>query len=211
MFVDYLSDEWRDALASVLGCIEEIERSISHEPFLPAEGNIFRALGARPADARVLIVGQDPYPNAEHAMGLAFSVPAQVIKLPASLKNIFVELQNDLGGEIRKNGDLSDWSAQGVVLLNRTLTLKPGESNSHVNLGWREVTDEIVKIIEPHIGAAILWGKNAQELSSKISPKKIISGVHPSPLSSYRGFFGSRPFSEANRRLREQGLKEIVW
>ena len=211
MLFESLSEQWQVALAPLQPEIENIESFISGSDFLPELPKIFAALVLPPEKCRVLIVGQDPYPDRSYARGLAFSVPTSVEKLPASLKNIFVELESDIGGVRRINGDLSDWVSQGVVLLNRTLTISPGESNSHARIGWSAITDQIVRIIEPHISAAILWGKNAMELEPLIGEEKLITSVHPSPLSAYRGFFGSRPFSQANQKLEDRGFTPISW
>ena len=191
--------------------IDEIQAKLADQEFLPTLANIFAALKFPPSKSHVLIVGQDPYPNPDHAMGLAFSVPSNISKLPASLRNIFTELKSDIGGNLRTNGDLADWLDQGVVLLNRTLTLTPGESNSHLDLGWREITSYVIKVLEPHLAAAILWGRSANEIAPLITKSKVISGVHPSPLSAYRGFFGSKPFSQANEKLIRSGFRPISW
>ena len=211
MLFSTLSPEWRSELASIRGQIDEIEAKLTGQEFLPTLVNIFAALKLPPSNSHVLIVGQDPYPNSDHAMGLAFSVPKNVLRLPASLRNIFTELHADVGGTLRTNGDLTDWLDQGVVLLNRTLTLAPGESNSHLDLGWREITSYVIKVLEPHLAAAILWGRNANEVAPLITESKVISGVHPSPLSAYRGFFGSKPFSQANEKLVRSGFTPISW
>jgi uracil-DNA glycosylase len=127
------------------------------------------------------------------------------------LKNIFTELSSDLGVPIPSSGDLSPWCEQGVVLLNRTLTCRNGESDSHRDIGWREFTDAVVKFLANQGVVAILWGKSAQEVSGFFDPKRLITSVHPSPLSAYRGFFGSKPFSKANQTLLDLGKGEINW
>jgi len=178
--------------------------------FIPDEENIFRALQLPPNEVKVVIVGQDPYPNPRYAMGLAFSIPAGVVPLPQSLKNIFAEIKSDLNID-RTNGDLSDWANQGVLLLNRSLTVKTGKSNSHSDIGWQELTAKIIEIVANLGAVAILWGNDAQKMSHLFSDSDVFKSAHPSPLSAYRGFFGSRPFSKVNRRLEEKGLAPIKW
>ena len=179
--------------------------------FLPSQEKIFAAIARPISESRVLILGQDPYPHPKDAMGLAFSIPASEPKLPPTLRNVFIELRNDLGGELRLSGDLSDWRDQGVVLLNQTLTLEEGMSNSHKDYGWGAITRRIVEVLKPHLSAAILWGKSAQTFEPLLDPQRLITSVHPSPLSSYRGFFGSRPFSQVNQLLINDGRDPIIW
>jgi uracil-DNA glycosylase len=178
--------------------------------FIPNEENIFRALEIPPHEVKVVIVGQDPYPNPRYAMGLAFSIPAGVTPLPQSLKNIFAEIKNDLDID-RTNGDLSDWANQGVLLLNRSLTVETGKSNSHSEIGWQGVTEKIIQAVANLGAVAILWGNDAQKMSHLFSDSDVFKSAHPSPLSAYRGFFGSKPFSKVNRRLEEKGLTPIKW
>ena len=206
-----LTPEWQRELVELRPQFKRIEERLAEADFLPKAESIFSALSIPLDDVRVLIVGQDPYPNPGDAMGLAFSVPHTQSKLPPTLRNIFKELQSDLGGELRVRGDLSDWRDQGVVLLNRTLTLEPGKSDSHKDFGWDEVTSKIIEVLSARISVAILWGKSAQELSSRLKNVEILTSPHPSPLSSYRGFFGSRPFSKANEALEKNGLVPISW
>jgi uracil-DNA glycosylase len=142
-------------------------------------------------------------------MGLAFSVAPTVAKIPASLKNIFAELKNDLGIPTPTTGDLSPWSANGVLLLNRILTTKIAESGNHADIGWRKITDHIASELGKRDLVAILWGKQAQELAPFFRLK--VEGVHPSPLSAYKGFFGSRPFSRVNEILIAEGKTPIDW
>ena len=178
--------------------------------FIPDEGNIFRALQLPPNEVKVVIVGQDPYPNPRYAMGLAFSIPAGVVPLPQSLKNIFAEIKSDLNID-RTNGDLSDWANQGVLLLNRSLTVETGKSNSHSDIGWQELTAKIIEIVANLGAVAILWGNDAQKMSHLFSDSDVFKSAHPSPLSAYRGFFGSKPFSKVNNRLIEKDLAPIKW
>jgi uracil-DNA glycosylase len=170
-----------------LQILESLSKSLP-EQFLPDQEDIFRALSIPPAHVKVVIVGQDPYPNPKYAMGMAFSVRENTNPLPASLKNIFTELEDDLGYK-RTNGDLSDWKDQGVLLLNRSLTVDAHDCNSHRNLNWSQAA-----------------------IAGKYFPKEnVLTSAHPSPLSAYRGFFGSKPFSKSNLKLLEKGLSPIKW
>ena len=178
--------------------------------FLPSSKLIFKSLEVDPDDVKVVIVGQDPYPNSQHAMGLAFSVPAEVGVLPASLKNIYKELEADLG-IIRENGDLSAWLEQGVLLLNMSLTVLPNESGSHSKIGWQVITQQIISAVAKRGAVAVLWGREAQLMSKYFALEDQFIAPHPSPLSVYRGFYGSKPFSKVNSRLVEKGLTPIKW
>ena len=192
-----------------LDLLAQISKNLTSS-FIPEQQSIFRALQIPPDQVKVVIVGQDPYPNAKHAMGLAFSTPAGVAPLPKSLKNIFTELNNDLSID-RSNGDLSDWANQGVLLLNRSLTVEPGKSDSHSNLGWQNFTEKIIQAAANNGALAILWGNEAQKVSNLFADTDVFKSAHPSPLSAYRGFFGSTPFSKVNKRLIEKGLIPIKW
>jgi uracil-DNA glycosylase len=192
-----------------LDLLAQISKNLTSS-FIPEQQSIFRALQISPDKVTVVIVGQDPYPNAKHAMGLAFSIPAGVAPLPKSLKNIFTELNNDLAID-RSNGDLSDWASQGVLLLNRSLTVEPGKTDSHSNLGWQDFTEKIIQAAANNGALAILWGNEAQKVSNLFAATDVFKSAHPSPLSAYRGFFGSKPFSKVNKRLIEKGLTPIKW
>ncbi len=170
-----------------------------------------RALSVSIESISVVIIGQDPYPTPGHAHGLAFSVSSDITPLPASLRNIFKELESDVGIPVSANGDLSRWVQQGVLLLNRILTTESGYSLKHELLGWQEITNEIARILGQRPVVAILWGKNAQELSHFFDPGLTITSAHPSPLSAYRGFFGSKPFTKCNEILRGYTRPEIQW
>lgn len=180
---------------------------------LPAPQNVFRALRIAPSDVVVVIIGQDPYPNRLHACGLSFSVPAGTLPLPGSLRNILKEVISDTGQTQVTSGDLQPWVDQGVMLLNRTLTVTAGESNAHKDFGWDLVTDRIIDIVVAHNPdvVAVLWGNHAQRLKSKFNQSNVVLGVHPSPLSAHRGFFGSRPFSAANQILKTRQIEPIQW
>ena len=180
------------------------------DDFIPSSDSIFRCLELEPSEVKVVILGQDPYPNPSHAMGLAFSVNSSIKPLPASLNNIFKELDSDLGIK-RNNGDLSDWSSQGVLLLNRSLTVIPNLSDSHSDIGWHKFTEEVIRVVAARGAIGVLWGKQAQDLGKLFNQLDQFSSPHPSPLSAYRGFFGSKPFSKVNNRLLEKGLTPIKW
>lgn len=159
---------------------------------------------------RVVILGQDPYINPGEAHGIAFSVYES--KITPSLRNIFKELESDLGIK-RENTNLEDWCKQGVLMFNTVFSVRAGESLSHQNIGWEVFSEEVIKYIEEHYDNVIyiLWGSNARSYKKFINSKYIIESVHPSPLSSYRGFFGSKPFSKCNEILRSLNLEEIKW
>lgn len=183
--------------------------------YLPAGENVLRAF-TFPFDAvRVLIVGQDPYPTPGHAVGLSFSVAPDVRPLPRSLDNIFTELVADLGGQKPACGDLSPWSRQGVMMLNRVLTVRPGNPASHRGKGWEAVTECAIRalVARPQPLVAVLWGRDAQTLKPMLDGERCrsIESVHPSPLSASRGFFGSRPFSRTNALLAELGAEPVDW
>lgn len=203
--------EWIEALDSLKPRIDAIEISLEGKLFNPASENVFRALRYPINQVRVAIFGQDPYPDQRHAMGLAFSIPQSVRPLPRTLKNILRELHDDLGIEIPISGDLSKWSARGVLLLNRILTAPQNESAGHVNLGWESITDEIARIVGEREVVGIFWGKYAKELIKYFPTELTISSVHPSPLSASRGFFGSRPFSKTNQLLAQLSKQPIDW
>ena len=192
-----------------LNLLAQISKNLTNS-FIPEQQSIFRALQIPPNQVKVVIVGQDPYPNPKYAMGLAFSIPAGVAPLPKSLKNIFTELNNDLG-IYRSDGDLSDWASQGVLLLNRSLTVESGKSDSHSNLGWQDFTEMIIQAAAKNGALAILWGNEAQKVSELFEDVDVFKSVHPSPLSAYRGFFGSKPFTRCNDILISRGKTPIAW
>jgi uracil-DNA glycosylase len=180
---------------------------------LPDPENIFRALSLPVGKVKVLIIGQDPYPTPGHAMGLAFSVPSEVSPLPRSLSNIVSELQSDMRCDRPLNGDLSSWANQGVLLLNRVLTVSAGDAGSHRGKNWEEITSSLVQFLvsnNPSV-VAVLWGKDAQKLGYVFPQENVIVSVHPSPLSASRGFFGSKPFSKANELLMSKRITPILW
>ena len=186
-----------------------------HYNILPKEHLIFKAFEICPFDkVKVVILGQDPYPTKDHANGLSFSVNDDVNPLPKSLKNIFKELADDLNKPQRICGNLNDWAKQGVLLLNTTLTVREGEVESHVNKGWEIFTNSVISALHKKNNLVyILWGKKAQKMSHFINKNNnyIIYSSHPSPLSSYRGFFGSKPFSKTNQYLLINDKTPILW
>lgn len=210
--------DWADALAPVDERITALGQFLRGElaagrPYLPAGEHILRAFQRPLAEVRVLVVGQDPYPTPGHPIGLSFAVARSVRPLPASLRNIYAELRNDLGIRPPDHGDLTAWTEQGVMLLNRVLTVRPGESGSHRGRGWEEVTERAIAALAARGGpcAAILWGRDAQALKGMLGPIPWVESVHPSPLSASRGFLGSRPFSRVNALLTEQGATPVDW
>ena len=205
--ISLLPKPWHDFVD--LNLLEQVSKNLISS-FIPEQQSIFRALQIPPKEVKVVIVGQDPYPNPKYAMGLAFSIPVGVTPLPKSLQNIFTELNNDLSID-RSNGDLSDWASQGVLLLNRSLTVDPGKSDSHSNLGWQDFTEKIIQAAANNGAVAILWGNEAQKVSNLFADVDVFKSAHPSPLSAYRGFFGSKHFSKVNNRLQEKGLTPIKW
>jgi len=200
---------WQRLLEPVAPEIEKILTGIAHEDIAPPREEIFRAFDIDLEEVQVVIFGQDPYPTEGNAMGLAFSVPTNVTQIPASLRNIFQELESDLGFGRPLSGDLTSWERSGVLLLNRVLTTRVGETAAHSDLGWQHITNHIARELGARGVIAILWGESAQELSGYFS--NYISSAHPSPLSAYRGFFGSKPFSRVNELLTSQGRSPINW
>ncbi|MBG6239631.1 uracil-DNA glycosylase [Mycetocola sp. CAN_C7] len=209
---------WAAALEPAQSQLDEIARTLDAETaagttVLPASQNILRAFAAPLSDVAVLVVGQDPYPTPGHPIGLSFAVDSRVRPLPRSLGNIYRELADDLGVDTPDSGDLTGWAENGVMLLNRVLTVRAGEAGSHRRIGWEAVTDLAVRTLvarrRPLV--AILWGKDAQTLEPLLGDTPIVASAHPSPLSASRGFFGSRPFSRTNERLQEQGAAPIDW
>ena len=207
MLFDLLPRQWQEALPSSKDLLNRIELN---GDFIPEKNRIFLAFEQPISEIKVCILGQDPYPNPDHAMGLAFSVPASVKKLPPTLKNIYKELESDIGF-IPKTGDLSEWQCRGVMLLNTSLTTAPGVSQAHAKIGWTDFTNQVVEYLAKSSVFFILWGKSAAELQRFIPSGNFLTSAHPSPLSAYRGFFGSRPFTKANERLKELGIKPVDW
>ena len=181
--------------------------------YLPAGPLVLRAFERPMSQVKVLIVGQDPYPTPGHPIGLSFAVERHVRPVPRSLGNIYKELRSDIGIDPPSHGDLTAWSDQGVLLLNRVLTVEPGRPASHRGKGWEPITETAIRALVDRGGplVAVLWGKDAQTLTPLLGTTPIIASAHPSPMSADRGFFGSKPFSRANSRLIEQGGEPVDW
>jgi len=198
---------WRPFFAEHVGAIDEILSSLDDQEISPSRENIFRAFTFSLDNVRVLILGQDPYPGHGVADGLAFSSPS--LPIPASLRNIYKEYVEDLTLPIPTSADLTAWAERGVLLLNRTLTTSTGERNAHLSKGWSPLTLSIAQLLAGRDVVAILWGNSARELAPLF--KNRVESAHPSPLSARRGFFGSKPFSAANKMLEETGRETIDW
>jgi uracil-DNA glycosylase len=213
-----MAPDWAEALAPQEGTLRGLGAMLRREydagaSFLPPPTGVLRAFGAPLSGVKVLIVGQDPYPTPGHSVGLAFAVDRATRPLPRSLNNIYKELQADLGIAPATHGDLSAWAGQGVLLLNRVLTVAPGAAGSHRRRGWEKVTEAVIRTLaarnQPLV--SVLWGRDAQKLAPLLEGTASIESAHPSPLSASRGFFGSRPFSRINDSLRAQGTSPIDW
>jgi uracil-DNA glycosylase len=209
---------WAQALVPVQEQVAELGDFLRGEVaagrgYLPAGDQVLRAFHRPLADVRVLVMGQDPYPTPGHPVGLSFSVAPDVRPLPRSLQNIFRELESDLGLPRPASGDLSGWSDQGVLMLNRVLTVKPGQPGSHRGKGWETVTEQAIQALvardQPLV--ALLWGRDAQSIRPLLGDTPRVESVHPSPMSADRGFFGSRPFSRVNQLLVDQGAEPVDW
>lgn len=215
---DLVHPTWAQALAPVEETISGLgdflrEEVAAGRGYLPAGEHILRAFTVPLPEVRVLVVGQDPYPTPGHPIGLSFAVAPDVRPLPKSLINIYVELVDDLGADPPSSGDLTPWAEQGVMLLNRSLTVGPGRPNSHQGKGWEQVTQRAIEVLAARGGplVAILWGRNARNLAPLLGEVPRIESAHPSPLSARGGFFGSRPFSRTNDLLVRQGADPIDW
>ncbi|WP_345455623.1 uracil-DNA glycosylase [Nocardioides marinquilinus] len=222
-----MAPDWAEALAPVDDRVAELGRFLRDEvaagrPYLPDPDAVFRAFRAPLADVKVLVVGQDPYPTPGHPIGLSFAVERDVWPLPRSLVNIYLELRDDLaengheGWTPPRHGDLTGWADQGVMLLNRVLTVRPGAPASHRGRGWEQVTECAIQALVARAEAgrplaAVLWGNDARGLKPSLGPVPAVESPHPSPLSARRGFFGSRPFSAVDRLLVERGVEPVDW
>jgi uracil-DNA glycosylase len=209
---------WYDALRPVhpriaaLGDFLRAEVAAGRR-FLPAGDRVLAAFTRPLAQVRVLVVGQDPYPTPGHPVGLSFSVAPDVRPLPRSLQNILAELHDDLGHPVPASGDLTPWADQGVLLLNRVLTVRQGAPASHRGKGWEEVTERAIRALVARGGplVAVLWGRDARNLRPLLSGVPVVESAHPSPLSARSGFFGSRPFSRVDELLAGQGAEPVDW
>ncbi|WP_130289234.1 uracil-DNA glycosylase [Pseudonocardia sediminis] len=210
---------WAQALEPVAPVVAQMGEFLREEiaagrRYLPAGANVLRAFQQPFDEVRVLIMGQDPYPTPGHAVGLSFSVAPEAKPIPRSLSNIFREYSEDLGHPAPSTGDLTPWTEQGVLLLNRCLTVEPGTPGSHRDKGWEAVTEQAIRALverdaDPMV--AILWGRDARNLVPLLVDVPIVESAHPSPMSADRGFFGSRPFSRANDLLEEIGGDPVDW
>ncbi|MEU1714240.1 MULTISPECIES: uracil-DNA glycosylase [Nocardiopsis] len=214
---EIMDSGWAEALEPVAPQIAAMGDFLRQEvaegrTYLPAGENVLRAFKQPFEDVRVLIVGQDPYPTPGNAVGLSFSV-APDVRLPASLRNIYKEMVDDLGVPMPSNGDLTPWTRQGVLLLNRVLSVEPGKAGSHRGKGWEAVTEQAIRALaerdKPLV--AILWGRDARNLRPLMPGVPCVESAHPSPLSARNGFFGSKPFSRANEMLKEQNSDLVNW
>lgn len=217
-----IEDSWKKALNEEFNqpyfkeLTEFVKSEYQQYTIFPSKSQIFRAFDECPFDkVKVVIFGQDPYHTKGMADGLCFSVPRGVSKLPPSLRNILTELETDLGIEQRTNGDLIYWANQGVLMLNTVLTVREGVADSHAGKGWEIFTDAVIRELNIRKKGVvyILWGSKALKKGANLDEENnlILTSPHPSPLSSYRGFFGSKPFSKTNEYLRLNSLKEISW
>jgi uracil-DNA glycosylase len=209
---------WAKALAPVADSIADLGQFLRAEVaagrgYLPSGDRVLRAFARPMADVRVLIVGQDPYPTPGHPVGLSFSVSPQTRPIPRSLQNIFREYQSDLGLPVPADGDLSRWADNGVLLLNRVLTVQPGRPGSHRGKGWEDVTACALAALVQRGGplVAVLWGRDAQSLTPHMGSVPVVASAHPSPMSADRGFFGSKPFSRVSDLLERQGAEPMDW
>ncbi|HEY8662586.1 MAG TPA: uracil-DNA glycosylase [Propionibacteriaceae bacterium] len=213
-----IAPDWAAALADVEPQIHAMGDWLRSElaagrPYLPSGQNVLRAFTLPLEQVRVLVVGQDPYPTPGHPVGLSFSVGPDVTPLPASMRNMYKELSDDLGIAPPPNGDLSPWFTQGVLLLNRVLTVQPGSPGSHRGKGWEAITQGAIEVLAARGGplVAVLWGRDARNLKPLLGEIPVVESAHPSPLSASAGFFGSRPYSRVNTLLTEQGAAPIRW
>ena len=215
MFFEQMHPTWRLALADTYAHLLLLEmKLISAGEYAPIQQRVMRAFQNSMDDVKVLIVGQDPYPTRGHAVGLAFAVEPGTNPLPKSLQNMMTELRDDLGKTVSNNGDLTRWLPEGVMLMNRHLTVPVRESGGHMDLGWDQFTNRAVEELAKRLGEkliVVLWGKEAQALEPLLGSAQIIKSAHPSPLSARRGFFGSKPFSKANDALRRVGRLPVDW
>lgn len=209
---------WATALAPVEDDVHRLGQWLRSEtaagrPYLPAGAAVLRAFEYPFDQVKVLVIGQDPYPTPGHPIGLSFAVDPDVRPVPRSLANIYRELHDDLGVTPPVHGDLRAWSSRGVMLLNRVLTVAPGDAGSHRGKGWERVTEQAVRALvarqQPLV--AVLWGAQAGSVRPFLGDTPVVASAHPSPLSASRGFFGSRPFSQVNALLAEQGAEPVDW
>ncbi|UTT40356.1 uracil-DNA glycosylase [Glutamicibacter mishrai] len=214
----FIAQDWVPALSGQDGnlrrlALELTKRSSQGEVLLPDPKVMFRALTLPLSEVKVLIIGQDPYPTPGHPNGLAFAANKQLRPLPRSLGNIYKELESDLGISPAPHPDLGPWLQRGVLLLNQALSVAAGKAGSHQKLGWEPILASVFAALNTRDNppVAILWGNHAQKFDADLGNLPQLRSAHPSPLSASRGFFGSKPFSQANRLLSEQGQEPIDW
>ena len=221
---ELMAADWAESLGPVESELRGVlsflatEVAAGHQ-VLPSPSNVLRAFRQPLAGVKVLVVGQDPYPTPGQAIGLSFAIDGRTRPIPRSLANIYRELEADLGFPARVHGDLSAWASQGVLLLNRVMSVRAGAAGSHRGKGWEAITTAAVTAVArrhtpdggPAPLVAVLWGKDAESVRPLLSDAAVVSSAHPSPLSASRGFFGSRPFSTINQLLRDQGCPGVTW
>lgn len=216
-----INEEWKNALSEEFEkpyfktLWEQVSEEYRTKEIFPPVEDVFNAFNYTPlSKVKCVIIGQDPYHNVGQAHGLCFSVKPGVA-IPPSLVNIYKELHDDIGFEIPDNGYLEKWAKQGILMLNTVLTVRAHEANSHKGMGWEKFTDAVIKVLNEQDRPIVylLWGAPAQKKAAKVDNPKhlLLKAPHPSPLSSYRGFFGCKHFSKANEFLRENGLEAIEW
>ncbi len=221
---DLMAADWAEALGTVEAELRSVLAFLAAEvtaghTVLPSPSNVLRVFRQPLADVKVLIVGQDPYPTPGHAVGLSFAVGPRTRPIPRSLANIYRELESDVGIPPRVHGDLTAWAGQGVLLLNRVMSVRAGAAGSHRGKGWEPITTAAVTAVANRRTAdggtpplvAVLWGKDAEGVRPLLGGAAVVSSAHPSPLSASRGFFGSRPFSAVNELLKQQGSAGVTW
>ena len=206
-----IDNSWQPLFAEYQFELVKIAEVIASQRIAPARENVLRVFTYPISHYRSVIVGQDPYPTPGYANGLAFSVNPEITNLPASLKNIFSEYVSDTGFSYPNSGDLSDWASHGVALLNSSLTLNLDKKTEHLKIGWQRITQAALDVLAARGCVAILWGSHAQKMGSSFRDNQKIQSVHPSPLSAYRGFFGSKPFTRCNQLLIASGQDPIDW
>ena len=206
-----IDSSWQQVLAPHSAKIAEINRLISTQNIAPKFSEVYRVFTKPLSHYRAVILGQDPYPTPGYANGFAFSVNSEVKQLPASLRNIFEEYCADTGYPKPASGNLDNWVEQGVALLNTSLSLNLDEKSAHLKIGWQEITKTALEALSKQKVVAILWGSHAQRAGAIFPDAHKVISVHPSPLSAYRGFFGSRPFSRCNELLQKSGQETINW
>lgn len=216
MFYEQMHSTWQQALPEAKAMLDVLEAKLAPQAgqIAPALQHVMRAFELPLDQVRVLIVGQDPYPTAGHAIGYSFAVDTSVHPLPRSLSNILRELKDDLGSQVSTGGDLSRWVNQGVLLLNRHLTTNLAEVGAHYDVGWSAFTDRVIDVLNRKRGrklVAVLWGNQAHQLAPALCDCNVIASAHPSPLSARKGFFGSKPFSKCNAALIQAGEQPIDW